>query len=183
MSSVEAGANALGFIFHERSPRFVQPREIAPWLGKIPNAVLRVGVFVDRSPWEVEAICGDLGLDVAQLHGSEKVEDIPRSVRVWKAVRMSSVPQWPSPSFPAEAWLLDGPSSGQPFDWSIAPPAGRPIILAGGLNEVNVADAIRVAKPWGVDACSGLESVPGRKDRQRLTRFVQACQTALAVPQ
>jgi phosphoribosylanthranilate isomerase len=78
------------------------------------------------------------------------------------------------PDDPAEAWLLDGPASGMPFDWRLAAGHDKKIVLAGGLDAENVRAAVAQARPWGVDACSRLESAPGRKDHDKMARFLRA---------
>jgi len=154
--AVEAGANAIGFNFARRSPRYVEPQ---PWMSEVP--VLKVGVFVGDAldlPW----------LDVAQIHGEGSA-----SGRVWRAVKPGQA------MANAEAYVLDpSEGTGQTFDWSLAAGLREKIVLAGGLDGSNVAEAIRVATPWGVDACSKLESSPGRKDRFKVREFVAAAREA-----
>jgi phosphoribosylanthranilate isomerase len=182
-AAVAYGATALGFIFHPPSPRYIAQDDLADWIGEFPTSVRKVGVFVDRPAAEVEAVCSRLKLDVAQLHGHEHASDIPRRVAVWKAVRVRDRIDAAFDRFPVEALLLDGPSSGRAFDWSLARSVTKPVILAGGLNENNVADAILAAHPWGIDACSCLEASPGKKDHVRMERFINACTTALTLTQ
>jgi phosphoribosylanthranilate isomerase len=181
-AAVDGGAQAIGFIFHQPSPRYIAPEALAAWIDRIPANIWRVGVFVDRPAVEVEDVCGSMGLDVAQLHGTESAADAPAGVRVWKAHRVvrNQIPE-AALDYPAEAILLDGPSSGKPFDWSLARGLKQRVILAGGLDESNIAEAIEQAQPWGVDASSSLESSPGIKDLSRLARFLKACQSSAAL--
>ncbi len=181
LAAVACGAGALGFIFHPQSPRYIAPAALAEWIDDIPRSIRKAGVFVDRRPEEVEDICGRLNLDVAQLHGSEGAADAPRGVAVWKAVRVNGSIGEALEAFPAEALLLDGPASGRAFDWRLARTVKKRVILAGGLNEHNVAEAIAAAHPWGIDACSCLEASPGKKDHNRMERFIDACKSALAL--
>ncbi len=174
--AVECGAGAVGFIFHPGSPRFVRYEEVAEWIDSVPGSVWRVGVFVDRPAREVERVCHELGLDVAQLHGSEAANETPRDVRVWKAFRAGGELDT---NFPCEALLLDGAGSGQTFDWRAARRVNKPVVLAGGLSEENVEQAMEQAQPWGVDVCSSLEVRPGKKDHARVARFLKLCQPAL----
>jgi phosphoribosylanthranilate isomerase len=169
-AAAAAGADALGFIFFASSPRYVRPDKVAELAKGL--AVLKVGVFVRESAASIEAVMRATGLDVAQVYGDE----IPQGVRVWKAFRVSA-PFDASLAEGGEAVLLDGLANGVKFDWSHIP-AGPRVILAGGLNASNVADAIRVVKPWGVDASSGLESAPGIKDPQKVREFVEAARKA-----
>lgn len=164
-AAVAAGATAIGFVFVPASPRYVSPATAAE-LGRGLD-VWKVGVFVDESPASVEAVMRAAQLDVAQIYGG----DLPNIPRVWRALR----PGWPLRQGElAEAILFDGPANGIPFDWNQARGAAAKVIVAGGLNAANVAEAIRVARPWGVDASSGLESAPGIKDPEKVRRFVQA---------
>ena len=118
--------------------------------------------------------------------GDEAIADYPASVSVWKAARVSGALDLAQfDHCPVEALLLDGPAaelyggSGRTFDWSLAVAAGRRIILAGGLDASNVARAVALARPWGVDACSRIESAPGKKDHKKMTEFLQAAWAAL----
>jgi phosphoribosylanthranilate isomerase len=191
-AAIEAGANALGFNFYLASPRYI----LSAQAGEIvtPAGVRRVGVFVNEKRDVVEEIVHAARLDVAQLHGEETSGDYPATAPVWKATRMgtdlrfaSLFAQLRQHDFdPAEALLLDGPASGVPFQWSAAKTVWltlrRPhrIILAGGLDPSNVAEAIAEMHPWGVDACSRIESAPGKKDRKKMKEFLQAAMAAAA---
>ncbi len=170
LAAVEAGARALGFIFHSASPRHVTAAQLEPWIGEIPLQIWKVGVFVDEAPGAIERIAMQVGLDVAQLHGAEIPERHPRGLRVWKAFRVHSaqpdVPDYPA----AEAILIDGAA----YDWTRTAHFTRPLILAGGLDEDKVRDRIERARPWAVDVASGIESAPGRKDHWRMKKFIEA---------
>jgi phosphoribosylanthranilate isomerase len=185
-AAIDAGATALGFNFCPASPRYISAEQA----GEIVTAagVRRVGVFVNEKRELVEEIIRAARLDVAQLHGDETSGDYPAAVPVWKAIRSG-----PDLHFtqlrrydldPAEALLLDGPTSGVPFQWSAAKglwlTLRRPhhIILAGGLDSSNVAKAIAEMHPWGVDACSRIESVPGKKDHKKMKEFLSAAMAA-----
>jgi phosphoribosylanthranilate isomerase len=173
-AAIEAGAQALGFIFYPGSPRYVDADTVGSWIGLIPSGIWKVGVFVDESREIVEQIGKDLDLDIAQLHGAETPRNYPRRIRVWKAIRINEAITNPT-SYPAEALLLDGPGSGTAFDWSLASqvPAAK-VILAGGLTPENVREAIEKTNPWGVDTSSGVESSPGVKDHARMKLFIKA---------
>lgn len=164
--AVDCGANSVGYNFYPRSPRFVEPQ---PWMASIP--ALKVGIFVNEAPERVEQTAEAAGLDVVQIYG----EDAPRHWRVWRAVRPGETLR------PADAYVYDvSEGSGRTFDWSLAAGKDHPVVLAGGLDGGNVAEAIRVARPWGVDACSRLESAPGRKDLAKVRDFVQAAAAAFS---
>ena len=182
--AVEAGASALGFNFYPRSPRYLEPEQAARIVESVPVTVWKVGVFVNESPARVVEITRLAGLDIAQLHGDETPEAIPDGVRCWKAMSVGAAFSLDVlDAFPVEAFLLDAPANGQyggtgrSFDWSLARGSRHKIVLAGGLDASNVRAAIEAAQPWGVDACSRLESAPGRKDPVRVRAFVRAaCQ-------
>ncbi|MCS7316265.1 MAG: phosphoribosylanthranilate isomerase [Bryobacterales bacterium] len=182
-AAVEAGATALGVNFYPESPRFVTPEQAAHILSVVPDEVLKVGVFVNEPAEAVENLAWELGLDVVQLYGN--CSEWPQGVRVWRAVRVTGEFRADEIGDPrAEALLLDAAppgvwgGSGQSFDWRLARGVRARIVIAGGLDESNVAEAIRQARPWGVDACSRLERAPGRKDHERMRRFVQAALAA-----
>jgi phosphoribosylanthranilate isomerase len=180
IAAVEAGASAIGFNFYVESPRFITPQQAAE-IGRGLN-ILKVGVFVDEDPARVEDVVRVAGLDVAQLHGNEPADSMP-NLTVWKAFRASV--DWTPELFDscnADAYLLDGvaPGSGQTFAWDRIPAVRHRIILAGGLDATNVAEAIRTLPLWGVDACSRLENTPGVKDHQKVLRFVQAARGILS---
>ncbi len=169
LAAVDAGARAIGFVFVASSPRCVTPEQIEPWIAQIPSDTWKVGVFENESPESIERISCRLSLDVAQLHGSETAERHPRDLRIWKAFRVAeaqaNIPDYPA----AEAILIDGIA----YDWTHTAHFTRPLILAGGLDETNVAARIRLSRPWAVDVSSGIESSPGRKNRARMKKFIE----------
>jgi phosphoribosylanthranilate isomerase len=186
LAAVEAGASALGFIFYKKSPRYVTPSAAAR-LGAGLDA-WKVGVFVDESPAAIESVMREAKLDIAQVYGDAILEN----ARIWRAFRPADLHSvYPlrdvvEPRASASGWtlntetiLLDGPANGISFDWKIAREQDRKIIIAGGLDASNVAEAIRIAKPWGVDASSKLESAPGVKDHDKVRAFVKAAQEAI----
>jgi phosphoribosylanthranilate isomerase len=173
LAAAEGGATAAGFNFYPKSPRYISPHMLAPWIAEVPAGMWKVGVFVNEPAVRVIEISKALGLDVAQLHGNETAADVPAGMRVWKAARMvQGFDLSGLDAFHAEAILLDGPMSGIPFDWSMAAARERRIILAGGLDANNVRGAIERVRPWGVDICSRIESAPGKKDHDRMKSFI-----------
>lgn len=173
LAAVDSGARALGFVFYDKSPRAVTAAQIESFVGDIPKDIWKVGVFVNESPAKIEEIGTRLGLDVAQLHGTETPEQRPTGLRVWKAFRVTDG-RIPDTDYPAEAILLDGPSSGNAFDWSLVADFSGNLIVAGGLDENNVRQAVERARPWGVDVSSRIEASPGRKDHARMKKFIHA---------
>ncbi len=170
-AAVEAGASAVGFVFVSSSPRYVTPERAAELGAGLP--ILKVGVFEKESAASLNQMMRAARLDVVQIYGG----GAPHGARVWKALRLSGALD-PAFAEGAEAVLLDGPANGIAFDWSLAKTAGAKIIVAGGLDASNVAEAIRATRPWGVDASSRLESSPGVKDREKLRRVVEAARKA-----
>ncbi len=173
LAAIEGGASAVGFNFYPASPRYIAPDDAAVIVAGLPSGAWRVGVFVDESAASVLRIAEQVGLDIAQLHGHESAEQYPAGIRVWKAIRMPAG-ETAYPTSGVEALLLDGPASGQTFDWARVPRGTAKLILAGGLDAGNVRQAIAQVHPWGVDACSLLESSPGRKDRFKMAAFLRA---------
>jgi phosphoribosylanthranilate isomerase len=183
-AAVAGGANAIGFNFFARSPRCLAPEQAAAIA--TPAGVRRVGVFVNEAPARIAEIARIAGLDTVQLHGDETPADYPVGIATWKAVRVGEgfdVAPWAG--CPAEALLLDGPAgvlyggAGHAFDWKLAGGLAHPVVLAGGLDASNVARAIALARPWGVDVCSRIECAPGRKDHQKMNEFLRAARAAL----
>jgi phosphoribosylanthranilate isomerase len=170
-AAAAAGASAIGFIFYAKSPRYVTPERAAE-LGE-GLALWKVGVFVDESPASIAAVMRAANLDVAQIYGGAA----PAGVRVWKAFRVMDSPARPQAE-DAEAILLDGARNGESFDWHAAADLGGKVIVAGGLTSANVGAAIKIARPWGVDASSSLESAPGIKDHDKVRAFVRAAREA-----
>lgn len=176
LATVDAGASALGFNFYPKSPRYVRP-EVAREIAERTSAVLRVGVFVNEMPEHVERIMSTACMDVAQIY----LGSLPAGVRTWRARNVDATFDAAELDDPMpEAFLLDAPApgvhggTGHTFDWSRVPAVNRKIVLAGGLDASNIARAVAIAKPWGVDACSRLEIAPGRKDHKRVRDFIEA---------
>jgi phosphoribosylanthranilate isomerase len=177
VASAEAGASAIGFIFYPKSARYVTP-QAARELGDGLN-LWKVGVFVNELPESVSNIVAAAKLDVAQIYGP--FHGNVRQMRLWHALR---VPMGGGSisleSVGCEAIFLDGSANGVSFDWHKARAVAerKKVVIAGGLNPSNVAEAIRIARPWGVDASSGLEISPGITDHEKVRQFVKAAQEA-----
>lgn len=187
--TVAMGADALGFIFAP-SPRQVAPGLVRDIVKRLPPETLTVGVFRDEAPERVVEIVRATGLKAAQLHGHESPEQT-RQVRsqipvVFKVFSAGDASVRRARDHGADAVMVDNRSggTGQVFDWRLAEdvPGGVRLVLAGGLGPDNVADAIRTVHPWGVDACTMLESSPGRKDARKVRAFVAAVRAASPEP-
>ena len=184
LAAVGAGASALGFNFYAASPRYLAPSAAAVIAAQVPSRVLKVGVFVNEAPESVAAIARQVKLDVVQLHGGEA----PAGLRYWRACRVNADAVLDLESAAgAEAILLDTAvpglhgGTGRSFAWHLARIEGWRVIVAGGLDADNVRDAIRTARPWGVDACSRIESAPGRKDHTKMRDFIHAAMSEAAM--
>ncbi|HEX3375954.1 MAG TPA: phosphoribosylanthranilate isomerase [Candidatus Acidoferrales bacterium] len=189
--SIDLGASALGFNFYPPSPRAISPADAWSIIRRLPPFVEAVGVFVNWPPLVVGALARALRLGSVQLHGAEspaEAAELGRKHRVIKAIqvkrgfRAASLARYRA----ADAVLLDGfapglhGGTGRTLDWKLAHGARRygRIILAGGLKPDNIAEAIRVARPYAVDVASGVEMRPGRKDPVRLRELFRAIESA-----
>jgi len=180
------GADAIGLNFYERSPRFIDGTLASRIIEAVPAFVSVVGVFVNHpNPQGLEDLALSLGLQAVQLHGSETPDycSMIQKVKVIKAFRVDSNFRVESlKNYSDTMFLLDsgsGPQfggTGKVFDWSQAYGANAFgwIVLAGGLTPDNVGDAISRLHPFGVDVSSGVESAPGRKDYEKMRRFIEA---------
>lgn len=187
--AVEAGADALGFVFCPGSPRAVSLDTLAEITASLPPHISRVGVFVNPEPDLVVAASRRGGLSILQFHGDEEPAFcLQFGLMSMKAFRMrdsQSLAQLPR--YPTDAWLLDSYVAGQAggtgekFNWDLAVQAvalGKPVFLAGGLTAENVSDAITRVRPFGVDVSSGVEASPGKKDPAKMAAFVAAARRA-----
>jgi phosphoribosylanthranilate isomerase len=180
--AVEAGADAVGFIFVAGTPRYIDPDAARAIVNDLPPLVSPVGVFADHPVEEIERVLSRCGFRTVQLHGSETPEHCRRlAVSVIKTFRVR--PGGPPPPFEAyrvHAFLLDtfvegklgGTGKTFPLEVATAAKAFGRVIVAGGLTPENVAQVIREVHPYAVDVSSGVESRPGRKDPQKLRDFI-----------
>lgn len=189
LAAAEAGADLIGLMFYDKSPRWVPPELAAEIARAVPPHVVKVGVFVNPPEELVTAAVTRCGLSLLQFHGEEPPEFCTQfGVMSMKAFRIRDAASLRAlPRYATDAWLLDAYSpgrrggTGDTFNWDLASEArklGRPIFLAGGLTPENVAEAVRCAQPFGVDVSSGVESAPGRKDPARMRAFVEAVRKA-----
>jgi phosphoribosylanthranilate isomerase len=189
LAAAEAGADAIGFIFHRPSPRYVEPPKAAEIARRVPPFVTTVGVFVDADADFVREATRLARFAMLQFHGDETPQACAQFAHPFmKAVRVRpgvDLLQYATLFSGASALLLDAFRPGIPggtglsFDWSLVP-AGLPgrIVLAGGLTDANVGEGIRRMRPWAVDVLSGVEASPGIKDPARIARFVAAVRAA-----
>ncbi len=183
--AVELGADALGFIFYPKSPRYVKVPVAADICNALPPFVTKVGVFVDELEYEIERALNDCLLNALQFHGEEPPGFCQKfAAKSIKAIRVRDEQSLRAAAeYDVDALLLDTYTeserggTGRTFDWSLAVKAREtlapPIILSGGLTTVNVQEAIRKVRPYAVDVSSGVEREPGRKDPEKLRRFIE----------
>jgi len=187
--AVEAGADAIGFIFYEKSPRFVTIQRAAEISKQLPAFLMRVGVFVNAPEEFVLRAISEAGLTMLQFHGHEKPEDcVQFGLMNMKAFPMRNEESLEKiSSYQTDAYLLDAymetalGGTGKTFNWDLAIEAqklGKPIFLSGGLTPGNVAEAVKKVKPFGVDVSSGVEISPGKKDAEKVKAFVAAVRKA-----
>lgn len=187
LAAVDAGADALGFMFYAPSPRNVSFGVAAEIIRQLPPFVAKVGVFVNPTEEEVRRAIGECGLDTLQFHGEETPE-FCRSfgVKTMKAFRVRDAESLrQTDAYANEAWLLDSYVAGQlggtgaRFNWDLATEAARrhTVLLAGGLTPENAAEAVRKVRPYGLDVSSGVESAPGKKDAAKVRAFIAAAKS------
>ncbi|MGO8931164.1 MAG: phosphoribosylanthranilate isomerase [Limisphaerales bacterium] len=185
MAAAEAGADALGFVFFDQSPRRVSIEAAAAFIPQLPPFIIKVGVFVNAPEDLVIRAIRECGLNLLQFHGDEASEYCTqfglmsmKAFRIRDAASLQALSSYHTDAWLLDAYRLDKPGgTGETFNWSLALEAqswGRPIFLAGGLTAENVAEAVRRARPYAVDVSSGVEAAPGRKDHAKIRAFIQA---------
>jgi phosphoribosylanthranilate isomerase len=185
--AVAHGATAIGFVFWPRSPRHVSPDQAAAIVAKLPRSVMTVGVFVNETFDDVQAVVERTGIAVVQLHGDERAAGVSAlRVPVIRSLTLDNADavgqEWPA----GTTFLLDAADpvrrggTGRRVDWKSAADvaARRRVILAGGLTAENVADAIAQVRPWGVDVSSGVEASPGVKNPDAVAAFLASARAA-----
>jgi phosphoribosylanthranilate isomerase len=187
-AAVQAGADAVGFVFYAASPRAVTFDRAAALAARLPAFVQPVGLFVDAQPDEVAAACAAIPTLMLQFHGDETAEQCRGAGRPYlRAARMAPgfdlldfAARYPD----ARGLLLDAfvegfGGGGKVFDWSLIPPSVPcPLVLSGGLTPANVTDGVLQVRPWAVDVSSGVESAKGVKDAALIRRFCDAVREA-----
>jgi phosphoribosylanthranilate isomerase len=179
----ECGADALGFIFHPESPRYLTPGAARKIIKGLPAEITKVGVFVNREYQVVKGMADYCGLDIIQLHGDETPEycssfppfSLIKAVSKWKDTDLR-----PLSKYPVKAFLVDSRDqehyggTGIKSDWTLAKKIGeiKPLILAGGLNAENIREAIETVSPDAVDIASGVEISPGKKDHEKMRELI-----------
>ena len=191
LAAAAAGADMIGLMFYERSPRHIPLATAIEIARALPPHVVKVGVFVNPSADAVQRAIAECGVSLLQFHGDEPSEFCTQfGVMSLKAFRIRDAAALAAlPGYSTDAWLLDAFSpdalggTGEQFNWDLALDAkklGRPIFLAGGLTPENVAEAVRRVQPFAVDVSSGVESAPGKKDPAKVRAFITAAKSVVA---
>ena len=189
LAAAQAGADALGFVFYDQSPRRVSVEAAAAIIPSLPPFIVKVGVFVNAPEDLVFRAIRQCGLNLLQFHGDESPEYcLQFGLMSMKAFRIRDAASLDAlPNYKTDSWLLDAfapdklGGTGHTFNWDLAIAAqkfGRPIFLAGGLTPENVAEAVRRVRPYAVDVSSGVESAPGQKDHAKVKAFISAAKAA-----
>lgn len=182
--AAQNGADAIGLVFYPPSPRAVTPEQAAKIISALPPFVTTVGLFVDEAPEQVEATLQQVSLDLLQFHGNETPDQCSTFGRPWmKAIRMRpdvDLQQECDRYSGAAALLVDAYQPGVPggtgetFDWQRIPAKlDKPLVLAGGLSVVNVAEAVAQVRPWAVDVSGGVEQRKGVKSPTKVEQFIE----------
>lgn len=187
-AAVQAGADAVGFVFYARSARAVTPERAAVLAARLPAFVTPVGLFVDATPQDIRAACAAVPALLLQFHGDETPSQCREPGRPYlRAARMApglDLLDFASRYADANGLLLDAfvegyGGGGKVFDWSLIPPnVPLPVVLSGGLTPANVTDGVLRVRPWAVDVSSGVESEKGIKDVSLMRRFCDAVHEA-----
>ncbi|MBR90434.1 MAG: phosphoribosylanthranilate isomerase [Verrucomicrobiales bacterium] len=189
LAAAKAGADAVGLMFYEGSPRCVSLEAARAIVEVLPPSVARVGVFVNAVDSVVKRVMRECTLNVLQFHGEESPEFCAgfgamtlKAIRVKDESSLAELERFGTDGFLLDAFSKDARGgTGEQFNWDLARQAaacGKPIFLAGGLTTENVAEAVRVAEPFAVDVSSGVESEPGKKDAEKMRAFVAAAKGA-----
>jgi phosphoribosylanthranilate isomerase len=187
LKAAEFGTDALGFVFYEKSPRYIKPVDASFIVRRLPPLITTVGVFVDLEPGKVDEIMERTGLDIAQFHGNEP----PEACRIWKraikALRIKgpgdieTMKKYDVSAFLLDTYVPNKPGgTGETFNWDIAVEANKlgNIILAGGLTPDNVSEAVHRVGPYGVDVSTGVEKSKLRKDHEKMRLFIERAKSA-----
>lgn len=181
--AVNAGADALGFVFYDKSPRRIDVTQAATICYALPPFITRVGLFVNASAEYVYSVLQHVPLDVLQFHGDETPAYCAQFDKSYlKAIRVTAATdllKYAADFATASGLLLDAyvpgipGGTGETFDWSMVPKEClKPLILSGGLTPENVSEAIKQTRPWAVDVSSGVESAKGIKDMHKVAQFI-----------
>lgn len=191
LCAVNAGCDAIGFIFYKKSPRYITPERAKEIILGLPGEVTKIGVFVNQREKTIKDIAKSCGFDILQFHGNESAEfcsrfkgrKIIKTFRVKDRIDLKEISR-----YRVFAYLFDTftdaqfGGTGRKFDWKLIRHLGvltQPVFLSGGLNEKNVAKAVVSVKPAWVDVCSSIENSPGKKDHKKVKEFIKAAKNCV----
>lgn len=186
LAAVDAGADALGFVFYKKSPRYITPQKAKNIVRGLSERIVKVGVFVNQSERVVRSIAELCRLDMLQFHGSEspgfcakfKEYKIIKAFRIRNSVDFESIFKYKTFAYLFDTFVrMKAGGTGRQFDWKLVEGIAdrkRVIFLSGGITETNVQEAISIVRPGWIDVSSSLEIGPGRKDREKIKQFIKA---------
>ena len=186
MKAVELGADILGFNFYPPSPRYISPEKAQTILAQVPKQIGKVALFVNEPAEKIHAVIGKQTFSGVQFHGEESAAycrgwelKVIKAFRVRDRESLSGIDGFPADYYLVDSWAPGYGGSGAPFPWKwLEGLNSKRLILAGGLDAGNVAEAIRLVRPYGVDVCTGVEARPGMKDHEKLKEFIFAAKNA-----
>ena len=191
LCAAQNGVAAVGFMFYPPSPRYIEPQKAREIIDRLPSHLVKVGVFVNENPDEVQRIYDGCPLDMIQLHGDESpgyCRSFPAE-RLIKALELKDEEDLKrAAAYDVAAILADSRhadlygGTGKTSNWELASHLTGPLVLSGGLKENNIAEALKIVHPAALDIASGVEMSPGKKDHLKIQRIMQLIQTADAAP-
>lgn len=189
LAAVNAGCDALGFIFYKKSPRYIAPAEAAELIRQLPKGMVKIGVFVNSSEKTIKRIAKFCRLDMLQLHGNESVKfcqkfkdhKVIKVFRIKERLDLEKILKYRTFAYLFDTYRKDSiGGTGKKFDWGVLkylPCIKQPIFLSGGLSKDNVLEAIKTVHPDWIDASSSLESSPGKKNLRRVKEFIRVAKS------
>jgi phosphoribosylanthranilate isomerase len=185
-AAIDAGSDALGFVFYKKSPRYIKPQNAKEIIKRLPKEVIKVGVFVNALAQKIKQIAKLCHLDMLQFHGSEPSEfcadfknyKVIKAFRIKDRIEVQNILKYNTFAYLFDTFLKSKVGgTGKKFNWELVRNIGsikRPVFLSGGLTSRNVKRAIKIAKPAWVDVSSSVEIKPGKKDPAKIKRFIEA---------
>lgn len=183
--SIKNGADALGFVFYRKSPRYISPKKAREIVRLLPKPIIKIGVFVDSRQKTIKQIAKFCSLNMLQFHGAQTPEfcsrftgyKVIKAFRVKDRINLKKVLRYKVFAYLFDTYIKSKPGgTGTKFNWELLRQTGnfkRPVFLSGGLNQNNCREAIRIVRPAWVDVSSSLEKKPGRKDHEKIKSFIQ----------
>lgn len=188
-AAVGYGCDAIGFLFYKKSPRYIAPEKAKDIIDKLPKSVIKIGVFVNAKAETIKHISRMCGIKMLQFHGNESPEfcakfkgyKIIKTCRVKDKLDIKNISKYHPFAFLFDTYIASKMGgTGKTFDWGLIKHMRRikhPVFLSGGLTERNVKKAVEIAVPDWVDVCSGIEEKPGKKDANKIKKFIEAAKS------